>query len=122
MSGADQPLGAVRLSMADPGVALLKVDNEPVNALSAHVRRGIAEALDELEASDRTVRALVVTGTENRFCAGADIEELARLAQRGAAAVVAMVSEVEALFARLEALPIPVVAAINGPALGGNAT
>lgn len=96
--------------------ALLRL-NRPaaLNALSFEILDEIAAALDEV--AGWKVRALIVTGAgEKAFCAGADIKELrgrsmiARKqgAQRGQAA-----------FARLDRLPFPSVAAINGLAFGG---
>jgi enoyl-CoA hydratase len=88
---------------------------EALNALSFQIVGEIGEAIDQAAASE--ARALLVTGTgERAFCAGADITELAGRsmmqektgAERG-----------QAIFARLDTLPIPSVAVINGYAFGG---
>ena len=88
---------------------------EALNALSAAVLRELALAFDEVAAGD--ARALIVTGAGAKaFCAGADIKELVGRSlteQRRDAAFG------QAVLARLDTLPMPSVAAINGYAFGG---
>ena len=52
-------------------VALIMIDNPPVNALSQHVRQGIVDCL--AEAADKGAGAAVLAGANNTFIAGADI-------------------------------------------------
>ncbi len=92
----------------DGDVAVIVIDNPPVNALSAAVRDGIAEALARLEADDEA-RAGVVIG-ERVFIAGADIKEFGQ-PPRGV--------PLPDLCDRLEACAKPLVAALAGNALGG---
>ena len=96
--------------------ALITLDRqEALNALSAQVLRELAQAFDQVAASD--ARALVITGAGTKaFCAGADIKELTgrSLAERRRDAAFG-----QAVLARLDDLPIPSVAAINGYAFGG---
>src|SRR5438067_367126 len=68
---ADPPL--VSLSR-DGAVALITIDNPPVNALSSDVRAGLIAALDGAIA-DKAVRAIVLACAGKSFCAGADIRE-----------------------------------------------
>jgi enoyl-CoA hydratase len=81
-----------------------------------------AEMLDELErvtrraCADPATRAIVVTGAGRAFSAGADIAEFAGLDATGAEALMRRGQEV---FQALEDAPVPVVAAVNGYALGG---
>jgi enoyl-CoA hydratase len=96
--------------------ALLRLNRpEALNALSFSILRDISAAIDEV--SGWSVRALVITGAgEKAFCAGADIKELrgrTMTAQKRGAEFG------QATFARLERLPFPTVAAINGFAFGG---
>lgn len=96
--------------------ALLWLDRpEALNALSFAILDEIGVRLDEVAAGD--ARALVVTGAGPRaFCAGADIKELRgrdQAAQRRGA------ERGQAVFAKLDALPMPSIAAINGFAFGG---
>ncbi len=79
----------------------------------------LAEGAEHLRraAADRSLRALVLTGAGTRaFCAGADLKERARM---GDAEVAGFHRAVRAFLDGLEALPQPVVAALNGAALGG---
>jgi 3-hydroxyacyl-CoA dehydrogenase len=95
-------------------VALVRIDNPPVNALSDAVIQGLDSALVAASA-DPAVRALVVIGAGRTFIAGADIkglEELAWGAGRGA-------PEMHDLLRRIEDSPKPVVMALHGTALGG---
>lgn len=88
---------------------------EALNALSFEIVREIGQAIDEAAASD--ARAILITGAgEKAFCAGADISELIGRpltdvregARRG-----------QTIFAKLDEIPIPSIAVINGFALGG---
>jgi methylglutaconyl-CoA hydratase len=79
----------------------------------------LAELLrhQERAASDRTLRAVIVTGAgEKAFCAGADLKERARMDD---VAVAGFHRAIRAAFDGFEALPQPVIAAVNGVALGG---
>lgn len=105
----------VELSKVDD-YALLRLNRpEALNALSFAILHDIGAAIDEV--AIWRVRALIVTGAgEKAFCAGADIKELRGRAmidcKRGA-------EFGQAVFAKLEQLPFPSVAAINGFAFGG---
>jgi len=88
---------------------------EALNALSFALVRDLARAIDEVAAGD--ARALLVTGAGARaFCAGADIKELTGrpLADQKRGAEFG-----QATFAKLDRLPMPSVAIINGYAFGG---
>lgn len=61
----------------DGNVAVLEVDNPPVNAASIHVREGLGKALKQA-ASDPKVKALVLTGANGMFLADADITDISR--------------------------------------------
>lgn len=100
----------------DGAVARLILDRpDKLNALSAEVLEQFGQRLDELEAMDG-VRALIVTGEGKAFAAGADI---AAMRSMGPAEALKFSQAGQALFARLLALPICVLAAVNGFALGG---
>ena len=95
-------------------VALLTIDRpKALNALDAATLAGLDAALDQLG----DARALVITGGgEKAFVAGADIAAMSTLDAMGAAHFAGVGQRV---FDRIEALPIPVIAAVNGFALGG---
>lgn len=88
---------------------------EALNALDFGLVREIGRALDDVADSD--ARALLVTGAGDRaFCAGADVKELSShplLAQKR------KLSYGQAVFAKLDTLPMPSIAVVNGYAFGG---
>ncbi|MGE5538578.1 MAG: 3-hydroxyacyl-CoA dehydrogenase NAD-binding domain-containing protein [Gemmatimonas sp.] len=93
----------------EDGIAILTVNNPPVNALSQAVRQGLKQAMADI-AADSTVKAAVVIGAGNGFIAGADVREF------GKPPLEPFLPDV---IAALEASDKPVVAAIHGVALGG---
>ena len=88
---------------------------EQLNALSSRMLEALRGRTSEL-AAERGVRAVVVTGAGRAFAAGADIGELQRMTALEAEAFSRLGHEA---FAGFEALPVPVIAAVNGFALGG---
>lgn len=90
-------------------VALLVIDNPPVNALSARLRGDLVAAIAAAEA-DPAVRAIVLSAAGRTFVAGADITEF------GKPPIPPSLPDV---LVRIEACAKPVVAALNGAALGG---
>src|ERR1700729_1020795 len=92
-------------------IAILTIDNPPVNALSLAVRERLMQALERAAAAD-AVRALVIAGAHGSFAAGADLKEVAS----GVVLTAPITRDVQA---RIESLHKPVVAAISGVALGG---
>jgi len=105
-----------RIEISD-GVAIITIDRPKVlNALNAQTVGEIGEAFEQVR-NDDAVKAVILTGGgEKAFVAGADIAELAKMtpitgkatAERG-----------QRIFANIERFPKPVIAAINGFALGG---
>ncbi len=104
---------SVTYSVRD-GVAIVAVDNPPVNALDAAVVEGLKAAM-ERAAGDAEARAVVVMGAGRTFIAGADIGLLEEMAWgRGAGG-----PDMHGLLAKIEDMPKAVVMAIHGSALGG---
>ncbi|WP_304307740.1 3-hydroxyacyl-CoA dehydrogenase NAD-binding domain-containing protein [Pseudacidovorax intermedius] len=87
----------------------ITVDNPPVNALSAAVRRGLLAAIEAADAEPR-VKAVLIVGQGANFIAGADIREFGQTPQPPSLPEVCN---------RIEACSKPVVAALRGAALGG---
>jgi enoyl-CoA hydratase len=105
----------VRLTRIDE-LALLTLDRpEALNALSFALLRDLAAAFDEIAAGD--ARALLITGAGDRaFCVGADVRELMG---RSLAAARDGAAYGQTVLAKLDALPMPSIALVNGYAYGG---
>lgn len=97
-------------------VATVVLDRPPVNAVNLEVIDEFLEVVAAL-AADRAIRAVVVTGREGRFCAGADVAMMRDLSPEHQRQVRRW-TDVQA---GLEAMEKPVIAAIGGYALGGGA-
>ena len=99
-------------------IAILTLNRPAVlNALNAELLMRLEQTLDTFK-SDAALRAVVITGAgERAFAAGADIAELAAL--NGAAAGEAKARAGQHVTELIEALPVPVIGAVNGFALGG---
>lgn len=122
-----------RLRAADPSkglfldirlagdVGIVALDRpESLNALSEELLSQLAGVVREVGTlgtlEGRTVRALVLTGAGRAFVAGADVKEFLG---KPAAAIASLAAKNIALFSELESLPLPVIAVVNGFALGG---
>jgi len=90
-------------------VAVLTVDNPPVNALSHHVRKGLHDGIKQATA-DGAVQAIVIVCAGRTFIAGADITEFGKPPSE---------PSLHAVLDLIEGAPKPVVSAIHGTALGG---
>ncbi|HYA54896.1 MAG TPA: enoyl-CoA hydratase-related protein [Thermoplasmata archaeon] len=99
----------------DDGVEILTLKHPPVNALSTALLAHLARHVEAIGA-DPKVRAVVLTGDGQYFSAGADLKEMATMDLANAPAVVRTGHE---LFRNLSGLKPPVIAAVNGLALGG---
>src|ERR1700746_344296 len=93
----------------DGEIAIVTVDNPPVNALKHEVRAGLAEALRRTR-DDAAVKAVVIACAGRTFFAGADITEFGKPPQAPGLGEV---------ITAIENMPKPVVAALHGTALGG---
>ncbi len=100
---------------ADAGIATIRLDRPPMNALNSQVQDEIADAARQVGA-DPAVRSVILYGGEKVFAAGADVKEMAeadvvRIAQFG--------QRIQDAFNLVARIPKPVIAAITGYALGG---
>ena len=96
------------------GVALIRINRpEARNALNMEVRRLIARHLTEM-GEDDAIRCIVLAGNDKSFAAGADIKEMA-----GAGTIDMIARGTHKLWRTIAACPKPVIAAVNGFALGG---
>lgn len=103
----------IRSELAD-GIARITLDRPAKrNALTSD---GLRELRSALESAGEDARAVVLTGAGDAFCAGADIEEVRSLDAEAAESFSALGQSVAET---MEELPVPVVAAIDGPCIGG---
>jgi enoyl-CoA hydratase/carnithine racemase len=102
-------------SAETPGVGTIRLDRPKMNALDAQVQEEIREAAAEATARD-DVKAVVLWGGERVFAAGADIKEMAAMSYTD---MVKRSSALTSAFTSVARIPKPVVAAVNGYALGG---
>ena len=107
--------GPIVRKREEDGVELVVLRNPPVNALGARLLAELGRTVDALE-QDPSVRAVILTGDGPYFSAGADLKEMATIDLARAPEIV---RAGHALFGRIAALRPPVLAAINGLALGG---
>src|SRR5688572_19502358 len=90
-------------------IAVVTIDNPPVNALSHAVRAGVKLAIEQAQANPQ-IAALVILGSGKTFCAGADIREFGKPPQA---------PSLPDVIETIERCAKPVVAAVHGSALGG---
>jgi enoyl-CoA hydratase len=104
------------LCRIEDGVAVLTLDNPPLNLVTLELTRALDRMLDRV-AGDPAVRALVLTGAgERAFCAGSDIREFPGVADDVVGKKLAAENRA---YARLDDFPKPTIAAIAGLAYGG---
>lgn len=96
-------------------ISVIRIDNPPMNPLDVEVMDGLRNAF-ELLLLEKDVRCVILTGTGKAFVAGADIKELKRWTPE---ASVILNGKGQQLVNQIERFPAPVIAAINGYALGG---
>ena len=103
------------------GIATITLNNpDKLNAFIGDMREHMSAALDRV-ADDGSARVLVITGAGRAFSAGGDVKYMVGLKQRGADfdGLRPLLEAGRAVVSRIDALPIPTVAAVNGPAAGG---
>ena len=98
---------------------VIDVPGAPVNTLNAAFQADMAAALDRLEAEREMIRGVIITSGKSSFFAGGDLRALLTVTSETATRFFAEVTAIKANLRRIEKLGRPVVAAINGSALGG---
>jgi len=102
------------------GVGLIQLNRpEKMNAIGALTRQQLGEAIKQAE-RDEAVRVVVLTGSGRAFCSGADVTEMAQDGGMRSPEDVGKVlrNEYMPMLTRLRTMPKPVIAAMNGPAVG----
>lgn len=97
------------------GIAVVTFNNPPMNVLSTPVLNKMEEVLREIE-NDKGVRCMVLTGAGRAFVAGADISEMQKMDEKAAHEFAKLG---QGVLDRIQGLRVPVIAAVNGFALGG---
>ncbi|HYZ81301.1 MAG TPA: 3-hydroxyacyl-CoA dehydrogenase NAD-binding domain-containing protein [Solirubrobacteraceae bacterium] len=103
------------------GVVVLTLDdpNQSANTMNAAYAASIRATVDRLEAERDDIAGVIITSAKKTFFAGGDLNDLKTATRENADEVAAFVRDGKAVLRRLETLGKPVVAAINGAALGG---
>ena len=104
----------------DGGVGWIRLNRpEKMNAIGALTRQQLSEAIKQAE-RDEAVRVVVLTGTGRAFCSGADVTEMVQGGRMHAPEEVGNIlrNEYMPMLTRLRTMPKPVIAAMNGPAVG----
>ncbi len=111
----------IRWERDDDGIVVLTLDDpgQSANTMNAAYKRSMAATVDRLEAEREQITGVVIASAKKTFFAGGDLNDLRLATREQADQVSAEVRELKAQLRRLETLGVPVVAAINGAALGG---
>ena len=108
----------VGVKKEEDGVVIVSLKNPPVNALSTKLMTELEAVISEIS-KDRTQRAVILTGDGQYFCAGADLKEIASKAADFLTEAPKIVETGQRVYRSFEHMPQPVIAAINGLAIGG---
>ncbi len=104
----------IQIDLSTPHIAIIKINRPEVkNALNTAVRKQLAQAFAEQSSNDE-VRVIVLTGGDECFAAGADLHEMAE-----ANSIDIYLRHTERYWQQIAQCPKPVIAAVNGFALGG---
>ncbi len=114
-------MSSIRYQRDDQGIVTLVLDapDQSVNTMDAAFREDLAAIVGRLEAESEGLRGVVLTSAKRTFFAGGDLRSLVAVRPEAAASFFEEVQALKACLRRLERLGRPVVAAINGSALGG---
>jgi 3-hydroxyacyl-CoA dehydrogenase/enoyl-CoA hydratase/3-hydroxybutyryl-CoA epimerase len=111
----------IKYEKGDDDIVTLTLDdpNQSANTMNADYKTSMAAAVDRLEAEKDQISGVVITSAKKTFFAGGDLNDLLKATKADAEAVAQNLREIKGDLRRLEKLGKPVVAAINGAALGG---
>ncbi|EHK88155.1 3-hydroxyacyl-CoA dehydrogenase NAD-binding domain-containing protein [Saccharomonospora azurea] len=111
----------IRWEQDSDGIVVLTLDdpNQSANTMNADFRESLRATVDRLEAEKDSITGVVLTSAKKTFFAGGDLNDLIKATPADAEAITEMSNAMKQDLRRLETLGKPVVAAINGAALGG---
>ncbi len=114
-------MSTIRYELAADGIATITHDapGAPVNTMTAQWQADLAAVVDRVEADKEHVRGVLVTSAKKTFFAGAQLDNVLKMTEADAPAAFAAIEAMKRSFRRLETLGRPVVALLNGAALGG---
>ncbi len=111
----------IRWEKGEDGIVVLTLDDpsQSANTMNAAYAESMAATIDRLESEREEIAGVIITSAKKTFFAGGDLNDLRRATKDDAPALAEMVRAGKAQLRRLETIGKPVVAAINGAALGG---
>jgi 3-hydroxyacyl-CoA dehydrogenase / enoyl-CoA hydratase / 3-hydroxybutyryl-CoA epimerase len=119
MSSTDER--AVRWERGDDGIVVVTLDDpgRSANTMNARYLDGMGACVDALAADRDAITGVIITSAKKTFFAGGDLDQLSAATAADAPSVMALSMQIKSQFRKLETLGRPVVAAMNGTALGG---
>ncbi|MDX1597899.1 MAG: 3-hydroxyacyl-CoA dehydrogenase NAD-binding domain-containing protein [Marinobacter sp.] len=114
-------MSAIRYELGSDQILTLTIDmpGQSANTMNADFRQGLTETVAKVKGDLDNIRGIIVTSAKKTFFAGGDLKELHKVTRDDAQAFEDMVNGLKAEMRALETCGKPVVAAINGSALGG---
>ncbi|MGA8112298.1 MAG: 3-hydroxyacyl-CoA dehydrogenase NAD-binding domain-containing protein [Actinocatenispora sp.] len=114
-------MSMIHWERGDDGIVVLTMDDpdQSANTMNRRYVDAMGEAVDRLEAEKDSITGVVVTSAKKTFFAGGDLNDMIRARPEDAEELFAYLTRIKAQLRRLETLGRPVVAAVNGSALGG---
>ena len=111
----------IQYEKGDDGIVVLTLDdpNQGANTMNADYVASMGATVERLESEKDEIKGVIITSAKKTFFAGGDLNDLIKAGPDDAADVEAGVTLVKAQLRRLETLGVPVVACVNGAALGG---
>jgi 3-hydroxyacyl-CoA dehydrogenase/enoyl-CoA hydratase/3-hydroxybutyryl-CoA epimerase len=111
----------IRYERGDDGIVVLTLDdpNQSANTMNAAYAASMGATVERLEAEKDEIKGVVLTSAKKTFFAGGDLNDLKQVRPEHATELAEGLRVVKGQLRRLETLGVPVVAAINGAALGG---
>jgi 3-hydroxyacyl-CoA dehydrogenase/enoyl-CoA hydratase/3-hydroxybutyryl-CoA epimerase len=121
VSGLDAPVTRIRWERDDDGVVVLTLDdpNQGANTMSPGFREDLTATVQRLEAERDQITGVILTSAKKSFFAGGDLKDMRTASPDDSPAIVERGRHLKRQLRTLETLGKPLVAAINGAALGG---